>query len=58
LEGITYWALDDADPPRILKEHAKGNASQHDALQGLGEMTADELKSTTLGPEAAAWRCA
>ena len=47
----TYWALDDADRARILKEHAKGNAKPNIMrFKGLGEMTADELKSTTLDP--------
>ena len=48
----TYWALDDADRARILKEHAKGNAKPNIMrFKGLGEMTADELKSTTLDPK-------
>src|SRR5512140_78935 len=47
----TYWALDDADRERILKENAKGNAKPSIMrFKGLGEMTADELKSTTLDP--------
>src|SRR5690349_22028036 len=47
----TYWALDDADRERILKEHGKGNAKPTIMrFKGLGEMTADELKSTTLDP--------
>jgi DNA gyrase/topoisomerase IV subunit B len=47
----TYWALDDADRERIVKEHAKGNAKPAIMrFKGLGEMTADELKSTTLDP--------
>ncbi len=47
----TYWALDDADRERILKEHGKGNAKPNIMrFKGLGEMTADELKSTTLDP--------
>src|SRR5690349_2733782 len=46
-----YWALDDADRDRILKEHSKGNAKPNIMrFKGLGEMTADELKSTTLDP--------
>jgi len=48
----TYWALDDADRARILKEHAKGNAKPGIMrFKGLGEMTAEELKSTTLDPK-------
>jgi len=47
----TYWALDDADRARILKEHGKGNARPNIMrFKGLGEMTAEELKSTTLDP--------
>jgi DNA gyrase/topoisomerase IV subunit B len=46
-----WWALDDADRDRILKEHGKGNAKPNIMrFKGLGEMTADELKSTTLDP--------
>jgi DNA gyrase/topoisomerase IV subunit B len=48
----TYWALDEADRDRILEERAKGNAKpQIMRFKGLGEMTADELKSTTLDPK-------
>jgi DNA gyrase subunit B/topoisomerase-4 subunit B len=47
----TWWALDDADRERILRENAKGNAKPNIMrFKGLGEMTADELKSTTLDP--------
>jgi DNA gyrase/topoisomerase IV subunit B len=47
----TFWALDDADRTRILKEHGKGNAKPNIMrFKGLGEMTAEELKSTTLDP--------
>src|ERR1700682_3480803 len=47
----TYWALDDADRTRIVREHGKGNAKPNIMrFKGLGEMTADELKSTTLDP--------
>jgi DNA gyrase subunit B/topoisomerase-4 subunit B len=47
----TYWALDDADRARIIKEHGKGNAKPNIMrFKGLGEMTAEELKSTTLDP--------
>ena len=47
-----YWALDEPDRDRILKEHSKGNAKPNIMrFKGLGEMTADELKSTTLDPK-------
>jgi DNA gyrase subunit B/topoisomerase-4 subunit B len=47
----TYWALDDADKERILKEKAKGNAKPNiTRFKGLGEMSADELRTTTLDP--------
>ncbi|MCP3097654.1 type IIA DNA topoisomerase subunit B [Myxococcus sp. K15C18031901] len=45
----TYWALDEADRDRIIREKAKGNAKPNIMrFKGLGEMTADELKQTTL----------
>ena len=45
----TWWALDDTDRERILRDHAKGSAKPNIMrFKGLGEMTADELKSTTL----------
>jgi DNA gyrase subunit B/topoisomerase-4 subunit B len=47
----TYWALDEPDRDRIIKEKAKGNAKPNVMrFKGLGEMTADELKMTTLDP--------
>lgn len=48
----TYWALDEADRDRIVQEKAKGNAKPNIMrFKGLGEMTADELKMTTLDPK-------
>jgi DNA gyrase subunit B/topoisomerase-4 subunit B len=48
----TYWALDEPDRDRIIKEKAKGNAKPSIMrFKGLGEMTADELKETTLDPK-------
>jgi len=45
----TWWALDDADRERILRDHAKGNAKPNiTRFKGLGEMSADALKATTL----------
>jgi DNA gyrase/topoisomerase IV subunit B len=47
----TYWALDEADRDRIIREKTKGNAKPNIMrFKGLGEMTADELKMTTLDP--------
>jgi DNA topoisomerase IV B subunit len=47
----TWWALDEPDRDRIIREHAKGNAKPNVMrFKGLGEMTAEELKSTTLDP--------
>jgi DNA gyrase subunit B/topoisomerase-4 subunit B len=47
----TYWALDDEDRDRIIKEKAKGNARPNIMrFKGLGEMSADDLKMTTLDP--------
>src|SRR5262249_49809993 len=48
----TYWALDEADRDRIVKEKAKGNAKPNIMrFKGLGEMPADDLKTTTLDPK-------
>jgi len=47
----TYWALDEVDRDRIIREKARGNAKPNVMrFKGLGEMTAEELKSTTLDP--------
>ena len=49
----TYWALDDPDRDRILKEKVKGNAKPNIMrFKGLGEMPPDDLKRTTLDPRA------
>ena len=48
----TYWALDEVDRDRIIREKAKGNAKPNVMrFKGLGEMTPDELKETTLDPK-------
>ncbi|MBI5548067.1 MAG: DNA topoisomerase IV subunit B, partial [Deltaproteobacteria bacterium] len=47
----TYWALDEADRDRILKEKAKSNSKPNIMrFKGLGEMSAEDLKRTTLDP--------
>jgi DNA gyrase subunit B/topoisomerase-4 subunit B len=48
----TYWAADDADKERILKQHAKGNAKPEiTRFKGLGEMMPKVLWETTLNPK-------
>jgi DNA gyrase subunit B len=48
----TYWAGDDADRDRILKQHVKGNAKPEiTRFKGLGEMMAKDLWETTLSPK-------
>jgi len=48
----TYWALDDEEKDKIIKEKTKGNAKPNVMrFKGLGEMTADDLKATTLDPK-------
>ncbi|HEX7010720.1 MAG TPA: toprim domain-containing protein, partial [Phycisphaeraceae bacterium] len=48
----TYWAADDADRDRILKEKAKGNAKPEiTRFKGLGEMMPKVLWETTLNPK-------
>jgi DNA gyrase subunit B/topoisomerase-4 subunit B len=47
----TYWAADDADRARILKDKAKGNArTEITRFKGLGEMMPAVLWDTTLNP--------
>jgi len=47
----TYWAADDADRDRLLKEKQKGNAKADiTRFKGLGEMMAKTLWETTLNP--------
>src|SRR3954468_5003559 len=48
----TYWAADDADRDRILKQHQKGNAkAEITRFKGLGEMMPKVLWETTLNPK-------
>jgi DNA gyrase subunit B len=44
----TYWALDDAEKDTILKQLPKNVKPDISRFKGLGEMSADELKMTTL----------
>jgi DNA topoisomerase IV B subunit len=48
----THWALDDEHKEAIIKQHVRGNAKPNIMrFKGLGEMTPDELKMTTLDPK-------
>ncbi len=44
----THWALDDAEKEKILKQLPKNVKPDISRFKGLGEMSADELKVTTL----------
>jgi DNA gyrase subunit B len=46
----TYWALDDAEKERILGELPRNVKPDISRFKGLGEMSAEELKQTTLDP--------
>jgi DNA gyrase subunit B/topoisomerase-4 subunit B len=47
----TYWAGDEDDRMRVLKEHQKGNAkAEITRFKGLGEMMPKVLWDTTLNP--------
>jgi DNA gyrase subunit B len=46
----THWALDDEEKDRVLSELPKNVKPDVSRFKGLGEMSAEELKETTLDP--------
>jgi DNA gyrase subunit B len=46
----TYWALDDAEKAQVLARLPKNVKPDISRFKGLGEMSAEELKQTTLDP--------
>ncbi len=48
----TFWAVDDADKARIVKDHARGKSKPEiTRFKGLGEMMPKVLWETTLNPK-------
>jgi DNA gyrase subunit B len=43
-----HWALDDEERDRIISDAAKNAKIEISRFKGLGEMTAEELRETTL----------
>jgi DNA gyrase subunit B/topoisomerase-4 subunit B len=46
-----HWALDDDEKEKVLKKAPKNARPEISRFKGLGEMPAEELKSTTLDPK-------
>jgi DNA gyrase subunit B/topoisomerase-4 subunit B len=46
-----FWALDDDERDKVLKKAPKNARPEISRFKGLGEMPAEELKSTTLDPK-------
>ena len=46
----TYWALDDGEKQKLIATLPKNVKPNISRFKGLGEMSAEELKSTTLDP--------
>jgi DNA gyrase subunit B len=46
----TYWALDDGERDKLIRELPKNVKPDISRFKGLGEMSAEELKMTTLDP--------
>ena len=46
----TFWARDDEEREKVLRSLAKNAKAEVSRFKGLGEMTAEELKMTTLDP--------